>query len=106
MNAKPLSKEIYNKAKELGIERIILRFSGGNDEGYLDVETEPKFNQDFASEIEDWALEEYDYSGAGDGSDYGDDVIYDLKSGKVSTSEWYMSRSEGGSVERNLQIEA
>ena len=106
MNAKPLSKEIYNKAKELGIERIILRFSGGNDEGYLDVETEPKFNQDFASEIEDWALEEYNYSGAGDGSDYGDDVIYDLKNGKVSTSEWYMSRSEGDADERNLQIEA
>lgn len=106
MNAKPLSKEIYNKAKELGIERIILRFSGGNDEGYLDVETEPKFNQDFASEIEDWVWEVYDYSGAGDGSDYGDDVIYDLKSGKVSTSEWYMSRSEEDSVERNLQIEA
>ena len=106
MNAKPLSKEIYNKAKELGIERIILRFSGGNDEGYLDVETEPKFDQDFASEIEDWALEVYNYSGAGDGSDYGDDVIYDLKSGKVSTSEWYMSRSEGDADERNLQIEA
>jgi hypothetical protein len=106
MNIKPLSKEIYNKAKELGIERIILRFSGGNDEGYLDVETEPKFNQDFASEIEDWVWEVYDYSGAGDGSDYGDDVIYDLKSGKVSTSEWYMSRSAGDSNERNLQIEA
>lgn len=106
MNAKPLSKEIYNKAKELGIERIILRFSGGNDEGYLDVETEPKFNQDFASEIEDWAFEEYNYSGAGDGSDYGDDVIYDLKNGKVSTSEWYISRTEGDTDERNLQIEA
>jgi hypothetical protein len=105
MNSRPLSKEIYNKAKELGIERIILRFSGGNDEGYLDVETEPKFNQDFANEIEDWALETYSYSGAGDGNDYGDNVTYDLKNGKVSTSEWYMSRSEGDS-ERNLQIEA
>lgn len=108
MNIKPLSKEIYNKAKELGVEQIVLRFSGGSDEGYLDVELceADKVDDSFFKEVEDWAWEVYNYSGAGDGSDYGDDVTYDLKNGKASTSEWYMSRSAGGSNERNLQIEA
>jgi len=33
MKAEPLNKTIYNKAKEQGIEQIILHFSGGSDEG-------------------------------------------------------------------------
>ena len=74
MRAEPLKKEIYNKAKELGIKKIILRFSGGNDEGNLDVDMMPDWNQDLASDIEDWAWDAYSYSGAGDGSDYGDNI--------------------------------
>lgn len=104
MKAEPLNKSIYNKAKEQGIEQIILRFSGGSDEGYLDVETEPKWDQDFAKEIEDWAWEVYDYNGAGDGSDYGDDVTYDLKNGKVTTSEWFTSRQEGDRDNDELEL--
>ena len=34
-------------------------------------------------------LTERGSSGAGDGSDYGDDIIYNLKEGVVETSEWY-----------------
>jgi uncharacterized protein involved in high-affinity Fe2+ transport len=92
MNAEPLSKEIYNKAKKLKVEQIILQFSGGNDEGYLNIELSP-YNKDkdgsFSSEIEDWAWGVYSYSGAGDGNDYGDNITYDLVKGKVSTEEWY-----------------
>jgi uncharacterized protein involved in high-affinity Fe2+ transport len=108
MKAEPLKKEIYNKAKELGIENIILRFSGGSDEGYLDIELMPyeKHNQEFANEIEEWAWEVYSYSGAGEGNDYGDNIEYDLKAGKVSTSEWYTSISNVDAYSSNLQIEA
>jgi hypothetical protein len=104
MKAEPLNKSIYNKAKEQGIESIILHFSGGSDEGYLDVETEPKWDQDLAREIEEWAWEVYDYSGAGDGSDYGDDVTYDLKNGKVTTSEWFTARQEGDTDNDELEL--
>ena len=104
MKAEPLKKSIYNKAKELGIDAIILRFSGGNDEGYLDVETEPKWDQDLASEIEEWAWEVYDYSGAGEGNDYGDDIVYDLKTGKVTTSEWFTARQEGDTDNDELEL--
>lgn len=104
MKAEPLNKSIYNKAKEQGIEEIILRFSGGNDEGYLDVELEPKWDQDLASEIEEWAWEVYDYNGAGEGNDYGDDIVYDLKNGKVTTSEWFTSRQEGDSDNDELEL--
>ena len=89
MEAQPLSKKIYNKAKKLGVEQIVLEFSGGSDEGYLHVGLAPEQNHDFAQEIEDWAWEVYSYSGAGDGSNYGDNITYDLVKGEVSTEEWY-----------------
>ena len=104
MKAEPLNKSIYNKAKEQGIEEIILHFSGGSDEGYLDVETEPKWDQNFAREIEEWAWEVYDYNGAGDGNDYGDDIVYDLKNGKVTTSEWFTARQDGDSDDNELEL--
>lgn len=106
MNIKPLSKAIYNKAKELGIKTIVLNFSGGDDEGYLDVGMTPKFDQDFASQIEDWVWSVYDYSGAGDGNAYGDNVEYNLVNGTASTEEWYMTRQSGDSGTQNLQISA
>jgi len=99
MTAQPIPKAIYDKAKELGITEIVLKFSGGNDEGHLYVETSPKHNQELDDEIEGWAWKEYYYSGAGDGSDYGDDITYNLETNEVSTEEWYhvVERSNGGS---------
>ena len=89
MTAEPLSKAIYDKAKSLGITKIELNFSGGDDEGYLNIETSPEYDSGFESEIKDWVWSVYDYSGAGDGNSYGDNVIYDLETGKVTTDEWY-----------------
>ena len=104
MNAKPLSKAIYNKAKELGVNTISLEFSGGNDEGHLHVQTDTD-NYDFEKLVEDWTWEAYDYSGAGDGNDYGDNIIYDLKEGKVSTSEWFhVVKEEAGEVTK-IEVE-
>lgn len=89
MEAKPLPKAIYDKAKELNIKTIKLAFSGGNDEGYLDVSLGDVSNKEFAQEVENWAWNNYRYSGAGDGNDYGDDIVYDLENNKVTTSDWY-----------------
>ena len=105
MNIEPLSKAIYNKAKGLGVETIELRFSGGSDEGYLDVYTTPN-NLALESEIEEWAWEVYDYSGAGEGNDYGDNIEYNLKNGTAQAEEWYMTRQAGESDVRDLQISA
>lgn len=93
-----LKKEIYEKAVKLGVEKITLHFSGGNDEGYLNVVVEP-WNQDFADEVETWAWDVYSYSGAGDGSDYGDDVTYDIVNKRASCQEWYTARREGEMVQ-------
>ena len=104
MNAAPLKKEIYDKAKALEIDAIILNFSGGSDEGYLEVELEPKYDQEFVNEIEDWAWSVYSYSGAGDGSDYGDIIKYDLENNEVSTSEYYMVREDNDNEPEELEI--
>jgi hypothetical protein len=46
-------------------------------------------------EVEEWAYDSYGYSGAGDGTEYGDDITYDLVTNKVSTQEWYHVVSYG-----------
>jgi hypothetical protein len=108
MQAQPLSKDIYNKAKKLGIEEIKLSFFGGSDEGHLHVEVSPD-NHDsdgsFSTEIENWAWDVYSYSGAGDGSDYGDNITYDLVENEVSTSEWYHIVKEEDTGTDKLEIE-
>lgn len=104
MEIKPLSKKIFKKAMSLGITEIHLNFSGGNDEGYVNVNLMGEHSDEFAQEIEDWAWKTYSYSGAGDGSDYGDNVIYDLANKKASVSPWYTFRTEGETEETKLKI--
>lgn len=104
MKAEPLKKEIYNKAKELGVKYILLQFSGGSDEGNLYVDMGPDYIQDLANEIEDWAWNVYEFSGAGDGSEYGDNIEYDLVKNKVKTDDWFYSRQEGESYEESLEL--
>lgn len=98
INIEPLPKEIYDKAVGLGISQIELKFSGGNDEGYLTVyvNTREGFesNAELEKEIEGWAWQAYGYSGAGDGNDYGDDIVYDLVHKIVTSSSWSMQRTE------------
>lgn len=108
MNIEPLSKKIYDKAVSLGITQIELKFSGGNDEGYLSVYVNGQegfsSNTEFEQEIEGWAWQAYGYSGAGDGNDYGDDVVYDLVEKTATASSWSMQRTEGDSEDAALEI--
>lgn len=104
MNIEPLSKKIYDKAVALGITQIELKFSGGSDEGYLSVDVIPSGDSDFEQEVEEWAWNAYSYGGAGDGNDYGDDVVYDIVNKKATSSEWYMKRTERDSENGNLEI--
>ena len=107
MTIQPISKVIYDKAKLLGVETISLQFTGGNDEGALQVNIDPyNSNSDsLENEIENWAWEVYQYSGAGDGDDYGDDITYDLKDGTVSSSNWYTSRCDRDNETIKLELE-
>lgn len=106
MKVEPIKKEIYNKAKKLGIELIMLRFKGGDDEGILDVEVYPWDKQgEIESEIEDWAWNVYDYNGAGDGTAYGDNIIYNIKEGKVSTEEWYTAVQSNENDPEDIEID-
>jgi hypothetical protein len=54
--------------------------------------------------VEDWAWDVYEYSGAGDGTEYGDDIIYNISAKKVSGSPWYMARTEGDEVNAELEV--
>lgn len=102
LSIEPLPKKIYNRALDLGAAYIKLSFSGGNDEGNCDITLSDENNVDLShqsvgaliDEIENWVWEVYQYSGAGDGSDYGDEIAYNLKTMIATTQEWWMERSD------------
>lgn len=107
----PLPKKLYEKALQKKIQKIVLDFEGGNDEGCLhvilynqgkvwnDVEDEA-----FTKEVEDWVWDSYDYSGAGDGSRYGDTVTYDLEKMMVRADEWWQVVQEEKGVPQKLKL--
>lgn len=109
MNIEPLSKEIYDRAIAAGVAQISLAFSGGNDEGNLSIELsnaegDEIFDDRLTTDIDTWVWDAYSYSGAGDGSDYGDDITYDLKSMQARHSEWWTSRQDGESDQTPFSI--
>jgi hypothetical protein len=111
MNAEPISKELFDKLTAAGINEVKLSFSGGSDEGYLDVTTYPRLDpgdrnaSHLIDEVEKWAWDTYSYSGAGEGIDYGDEIVYDLVNKKVRTSEWTMERTDRELGDDDLEIE-
>jgi hypothetical protein len=115
MKIEKLSKELFEKATKHGVETIELRFSGGDDQGYLNVVAEGEnltfssvdsfYLQKLQSEIEEWAWNVYDYSGAGDGTDYGDTIVYDLKNKTATHSYWEMRPHKESDTPSPLEIE-
>ena len=103
----PLNKKIYQILQEKNIEKLILRFSGGSDEGYLEIYTEGKneLTEEETKEIDDWAWETFSYSGAGEGNQYGDNLTYNLKNMTVEHEEWYMQLSSIFSNPKKLEID-
>jgi hypothetical protein len=108
----PLPKKFFDRAVELGISHLILSFSGGSDEGYLDVNYKMlndlplgKETNELANEVNVWAEEAYEYSGAGDGSPYGDHVTYDLANKTVEVSEWFTTVVNGETGNHALVID-
>lgn len=110
MEIKPISAKLYNFLKENKVKGFELRFSGGSDEGYMDVivENYSEFEYDELGEItqkiEDWAWSVYEYNGAGDGNSYGDNIAYDLENNSVSSEEWYMVEQHSDSEISTLEI--
>lgn len=120
----PLKKELHERAKALGVTAITLSFSGGSDEGflYVDIKSPHKLHfypseiateeqketaekiRSLANDVDSWAWEAYNYSGAGDGTEYGDNITYDLEKGVVVTNEWSMQRHDGEPEEGKLEI--
>ena len=84
------------KLEKAGITKFTLAFQGGSDEGYLEIYDQSLKGKQYASmpaklhdEVEAWAYDSIGYSGAGDGSEYGDNFTYDLKAKTVMHDEWF-----------------
>ena len=57
------------------------------------------------AELEEWAWNTFHYSGAGDGTDYGDDYFYNVVQDTVEHSEWFMERQDQDPTEMKLTLE-
>lgn len=103
----PLPREIYRRCIEENITSIRLRFSGGSDEGYRDVElngldgryfqwnTKDEKMVELVQLIDSWCDEKYRFSGAGDGNSYGENITYDIVNGTVTSQEWWTQQMDG-----------
>lgn len=92
----PITKSLYRKLIDAGVTAFTLKFSGGDDQGYLTVHMEKDsgyfYDEPLDEIIQDWAWSAYSYSGAGDGSEYGDTYTYNLKTGEVTHDSWHTVR--------------
>lgn len=104
----PLPREIYRRCIEENITSIGLRFSGGSDEGYREVEFNGPDGRHFQWKrykdekivelmqlIDSWCNENYRFSGAGDGNSYGENITYDIVNGTVTSQEWWTQHMDG-----------
>jgi len=109
MTPQPLPMKFMTRALSLGASKIKLNFSGGSDEGHLNIDfmnsegqyiyTYGEGNEgltDLEHEIDDWVWNTYHYNGAGDGRSYGDIICYNLKEGTVTTEVWWTEEIYGG----------
>lgn len=98
LEPEPLPYSLLQKLLAAGVTRFTLEFSGGNDEGYLDVDFECPPNNwpddTLVEQVESWAWEAFSYPGDGDGNDYGDILTYNLLTKTVERSEWDMVRQD------------
>lgn len=109
MTPQPLPMKFMTRALSLGVSEIRLNFSGGSDEGHLNIDfmgedgkhmwaydSENEGLADLGNEIDTWVWNTYHYNGAGDGNNYGDVICYNLKEGTVTTEAWWTEEVYGG----------
>lgn len=112
MDTMPLRRDLYTRAIELGVRTIGITMEGGSDESYYTIDCQvPGRYGDLSEEqrqvitkleddIEEWAYDAYGFSGAGDGSRYGDTITYNLVDNTVTNIEWayvYQENDQGTS---------
>ena len=116
MSAPALTKQLLEDLFEASVVSFSVSLEGGSDEAYTEINlthdpscyrnrNEESSDAAIKAKIEDWILEALDYSGAGDGSDYGDDYEYDLENMKVSHEEWYMERRTKKDRKTSITVE-
>ena len=109
MTPQPLPLRFMTRALSLGASEIRLNFSGGSDEGHLNIDFMNDEGQyiytygegteglrDLENEIDTWVWNTYHYNGAGDGRSYGDIICYNLEEGTVTTEVWWTEEIYGG----------
>ncbi|MBT94300.1 MAG: hypothetical protein CMA60_05685 [Euryarchaeota archaeon] len=120
----PIPKELFELCEKECISEVIISWSGGNDEGYVEVtawkvgeekgswymaeqernDVEKAAIRVIENKFEVWA-DEHSYSGAGEGSPYGHDLTIDILNKKMSAEQWWMERVDDCHfVKREIEI--
>jgi hypothetical protein len=117
----PFPKELYDLCMENTVDKVVLSWEGGSDEGYLQVTVwlvgENNWNDQWGrpdtmkavvlvleEKIQDWADGCIEYNGAGEGSPYGHDLTIDLTNEKVTLDEWWNQRVDDNVLDGPLEL--
>ena len=89
----PLSKKVHDACITAEVTEIQLQFSGGSDSGYLYITFAIKDNphkliNHLEPMVDEWAWSVYEFSGAGDGTEYGSTITYNLVDQTATLTEW------------------
>lgn len=91
----PFSKELYDRALELGINQIAIVWSSFNDENRIKIESNQDYgNDDVASyldEVYDWVNSKFGFE-SGAAHLHGENVAIDLTSKKFTVTAWKMQQ--------------
>lgn len=84
----PLPKSLKEKLREAGIKKFTLEWQGGDDQGDLEITGPFGWDDPIYKAIQDWAYRSFCYSGAGDGTPYGDNYTYDIVAETIEHESW------------------
>lgn len=95
MSEYTIPASLFNQLKQNKVDRLTINLTGGDDEGILNIEFQPWPEGDLVGWhleriVTDWVYNNFEFSGAGDGTPYGTDYVYDLNKGTFTSQEWAM----------------
>lgn len=87
-----LPAELFRKLKENNVDKLTVTLTGGNDEAIVDCDFQPwpkAYTSEIETLIDDWIYSSFNFSGAGDGTEYGTHYVYDLNAGTCYSQDFY-----------------
>ena len=116
MNAPHLNPQHIQQARDMGINTLYVFLEGGSDEGFVETRFERPTTElakemrlawvKLEEDIKEYIYDNHPYSGAGDGTPYGEEYTYNFADNSVEGFEWSMQRHDSPILSTPIAYEA